>query len=77
MQTVETPDLITEKVRENYRPWPGGMATRTFWICYPAHVAHYGHASDRISRALGTGQTRKAALAAAQSRRKGADGGNA
>lgn len=55
-------DLETEKVTENYQPRPGQMGTRTFWIAYPAHVAAYGHMSDRIARAAGTGKTRKAAL---------------
>jgi len=61
-------DLDTEKVTENYQPAPGQMATRTFWIAYPAHVAAYGHMEDRITRAYGVGKTRKAALEAAANR---------
>ncbi len=57
--------LHTEKVTQNYQPRPGEMATRTFWIAYPDHVAGYGHMSDRISRATGQGRTRREALAAA------------
>ncbi len=57
--------LHTEKVTQNYQPRPGQMATRTFWIAYPEHVAGYGHMSDRISRAAGQGRTRREALAAA------------
>jgi len=59
--------LDTEKVTENYQPRPGDMATRTFWIAYPPHVAGYGRMGDRISRAWGSGRTRKAALADAAS----------
>ena len=58
--------IVAEKVEENYRPTPGTMGTRTYWIAYPEHVAAYGHMSDRISRCLGSGKTRKAALAAAE-----------
>lgn len=58
--------LVTEKVTENYRPRPGQIGTRTFWVAYPGHVAAYGHMSDRISRSAGSGRTRRAALAAAQ-----------
>ncbi len=57
--------LNTEKVTQNYQPRPGQMATRTFWIAYPDHVAGYGHMSDRISRATGQGRTRREALASA------------
>lgn len=63
--------MDTEKVTENYQPQPGQMATRTFWIAYPPHVAAYGHVSDRISRAAGTGETRKAAIAAAEAAQAG------
>jgi hypothetical protein len=59
-------ELDTEQVTENYRPAPGQMATRTFWIAYRPHVAGYGHMSDRITRALGAGETPAAALAAAE-----------
>ena len=62
--------METEKVTENYQPRPGQMDTRTFWIAYPAHVAGYGHMSDRIARAAGRGKTRKTAL-------EDAAGGNA
>jgi hypothetical protein len=58
--------LVTEKVSENYQPRPGEMGTRSFWIAYPAHVSAYGHASDRIARATGRGETKKAALADAE-----------
>jgi hypothetical protein len=58
-------DLITEHVSENYQPQPGQMATLSFWIAYPDHVAAYGDMGDRIARATGTGKTKKAALAAA------------
>jgi hypothetical protein len=62
-----TPDQIfeTEQVSENYQPRPGQMGTRTFWIAYPPWVASYGHMEDRISRALGTGDSKEEALAAA------------
>lgn len=62
-------ELHAEKVSENYQPRPGEMDTRTFWIAYPEHVAAYGHTSDRIARATGSGKTRKAALAAAEASR--------
>lgn len=61
-------ELTTEHVSENYGTPGGNMGTRSFWIAYPDHVAAYGHASDRISRAWGSGPTRKAALEAASKR---------
>ncbi len=57
--------MQTEPVKENYQPRPGQMATRTFWIAYPSHVAGYGRMSDRISQAAGRGATRREALGAA------------
>lgn len=57
--------METEKVTENYQPAPGRMDTRTFWIAYPAHVAEYGHMSDRVERAWGRGKTEEEALAKA------------
>ncbi len=63
-----TTDLYVEKVTQNYQPHPGQMATRTFWITYPAHVAGYARMSDRISRATSQGRTRRDAIAAAGQR---------
>ncbi len=56
--------MHTEKVSQNYQPRPGRMATRTFWIAYPDHVASYARMADRISRATARGRTRREVLAA-------------
>lgn len=58
-------DFVAEQVSENYQPRPGQMDTRTYWIAYRPHVVTYGHVEDRISRALGAGDTEAEALAAA------------
>ena len=55
-------ELLTEKVTEPYQSRPGQVENRTFWIAYPRHVADYGSVDDRISRALGVGDTRREAL---------------
>lgn len=63
-------ELLTEQVSENFQPRPGQMDTRTFWIAYPAHVASYGHETDRISRAWGHGDTEQQAIDNARNRNR-------
>jgi len=60
--------LFTEEVTENYATPGGGMATRTFWIVIEDHVVAYGRMDERISRAVGRGETEQAALVAAEAR---------
>ena len=60
--------LTAGRVTENHRTSPTQCGTRTYWIAYPDWVAAYGHAGDRITRAWGTGRTRKEALANAEAR---------
>lgn len=55
--------IVAERVSENCQPRPGQMDTRYFWVAYPEHVAGYGHVDDRISRAWGSGKTKREALA--------------
>lgn len=44
-----------------------------YWIAYPAHVARFGRVANRIEFSWGTGDTKAAALAAANA--KGGEGG--
>lgn len=60
------PDLITEKVQENYHTPGGNMGTREFWIAYPDHVLAYGSMGERINRSAGRGKTEAEALADAR-----------